>query len=252
MHDRELFGAEALVRWNSASDECINAQTLVQRTEAMGLAEGMTEQVLRKALAQTGEWRAAGLPCGVSVNMFTCLLGRLDLSEHLLNLAEEQGVALRDITLEMDQLRMQSEREVPLEVLVRLRLLGVGLSLDDFGIGSSSLERLRYVPFTELKVDRSFVAPACEERTARVILKSSVSLAKRLNLTVVAEGVENEETWNLVEEMGFDAAQGYYISPPLAGKILRTGAAIGASGHLAYRWGWYGAGLMTRHPQCYE
>lgn len=217
VQSRELLGAEALVRWRSPNGEQISASTLVQRIEAMGLAEEMTEQVLRKALAQTGEWRAAGLPCGISVNMFAPLLGRLDLPEHLLNLAEEQGVAPRDITLEMDQLRMQSEREVPLEILLRLRLLGVGLSLDDFGTGSSSLQRLRSVPFSEIKVDRSFVAAACEERTARVILESSVSLAQRLNLTVVAEGVENEETWDLVERMGFDAAQGYYISPPLAG-----------------------------------
>jgi EAL domain-containing protein (putative c-di-GMP-specific phosphodiesterase class I) len=220
VRDRELLGAEALVRWKSSDGREIGANTLVDRVEALGLADAMTEQVLRDALAHTGAWRASGLPCGVSVNMFAPLLGRLDLPEHLLSLAEEQGVTPRDITLEVDQVRMQSAPEVPLEIMLRLRLLGVGLSLDNFGSGSSSLERLRYVPFTEIKVDRSFVAAACEERTARVILESSVALARRLNMRVVAEGVENQDTWDLIESMGFDSAQGYFISPPLAGDDL--------------------------------
>ena len=217
---RELLGAEALVRWQSAQSEVIDALTLVRRLEALGLADAMTEQVLRNALLQTGQWRASGLPCGVSVNMFAALLGRLDLPEYLLGLAEDEGVAPSDITLEVDHMRMPSERDVPLEIMVRLRLLGVDLSLDNFGTGSSTLERLRFVPFTEIKVDRSFVAAACEERTARVILESSVALARRLNIQVVAQGVENQQTWELIEEMGFDAAQGYYISPPLAGEDL--------------------------------
>ncbi|MFT5447295.1 MAG: EAL domain-containing protein (putative c-di-GMP-specific phosphodiesterase class I)/serine/threonine protein kinase [Gammaproteobacteria bacterium] len=220
--ERELLGAEALVRWQSAQSDAIDALTLVRRLEALGLADAMTEQVLRNALLQTGQWRASGLPCGVSVNMFAALLGRLDLPEYLLGLAEEEGVAPSDITLEVDHMRMPSERDVPLEIMVRLRLLGVGLSLDNFGTGSSTLERLRFVPFTEVKVDRSFVAAACEERTARVILESSVALARRLNIQVVAQGVENQQTWELIEEMGFDAAQGYYISPPLAGKDLAS------------------------------
>jgi EAL domain-containing protein (putative c-di-GMP-specific phosphodiesterase class I) len=99
-------------------------------------------------------------------------------------------------------------------------LCGAGLSIDDFGTGSSSLERLRHIPFTEIKVDRSFVAAAVEERTSRVILESSVALARRLGLQVVAEGVADERTWELVSRLGFDTAQGYFIAPPLPGESL--------------------------------
>jgi EAL domain-containing protein (putative c-di-GMP-specific phosphodiesterase class I) len=109
---------------------------------------------------------------------------------------------------------------VSLEVLVRLRLCGAGLSIDDFGTGSSSLERLRHIPFTEIKVDRSFVAAAAEDRTSRVILESSVALARRLGLQVVAEGVADERTWELVSRLGVDTAQGYFIAPPLPGECV--------------------------------
>lgn len=152
--------------------------------------------------------------------MFAPSLGRLDLPEHVVRVAEAEGVTPRDVTLEVNEMRFHARREVPLEVLTRLRLHGLGLALDDFGTGSSTLERLRHVPFTELKVDRSFVAAACDERTARVILESSVSLARRLGLRVVAEGVSSERAWELASRLGFDAAQGFHVSPPLAGAEL--------------------------------
>ncbi len=218
--DRELLGAEALMRWRGARGEGLDVAAVVKRVEAMGLADAFTEQVLRKALAQAGEWRAAGLPCSVSVNMFAASLRRLDLPEHLVAVAEEEGVTPRDVILEVDEVDFLAQRDVPLEILARLRLRGVGLAVDDFGTGSSTLDRLRHIPFTEIKVDRSFVAAACEERTARVILESSVALARRLGLRAVAEGVADERTWDLVSRLGFDAAQGFHVSAPLPGDRL--------------------------------
>ena len=238
----ELRGAEALVRWHGA--EGVAPAVLVQRIELLGLADAFTELVLRKALAQAGEWRAAGLPCAVSVNVFAASLARLDLPELLVSLASAEGVTPRDVTLEVNEVRLQAHRDVPLEVLVRLRLCGVGLSVDDFGTASSSLERLLQIPFTEIKVDRSIVSAAFEDRTARVILESSVSLARRLGLQAVAEGVLDERTWDLVSRLGFDAAQGYFIAPPLPGECLADWSRDWSLGRHAAR-----AGRAVKSPR---
>ena len=96
-----------------------------------------------------------------------------------------------------------------------ITLKGIALSIDDFGTGHSSLEQLKRIPFTELKIDRAFVNGAQHNETARSILESSVVLAQRLGMTVVAEGVETEEDWDLVASLGVDLVQGYFVSRPL-------------------------------------
>ena len=221
LRECELLGAEALVRWPGADGRCLPAGALVERVAALGLADAFSDQVLRKALAQAGRWRASGLPCTLSVNMFAASLARLDLPQRLVALAEEEGVDPGDVVLEVAELDFQRHPSVPVEVLARLRLRGVGVSLDDFGTGSLSLDRLRYIPFTELKVDRSFVVSAVEERTSRVILESSVALARRLGVHAVAEGVGDEECLEMVTRLGFDSAQGFAIAPPMPGDELR-------------------------------
>ena len=212
LKDRDLLGVEALVRWPGVS---LDVEDLVHQVEALGLADALTELVLRKALAASGRWRAGGIHCGISVNVFAASLNRLDLPEHVIQAAAEEGVTPRDITLEVNEMRFQARSNASLEVLSRLRLHGVELAIDDFGTGTSTLERLRRVPFSEIKVDRTFVASAAEDRTSRAILESSVALARRIGIRVVAEGVSDERTWDLVTKLGFDAAQGYFVSPPL-------------------------------------
>ena len=103
-----------------------------------------------------------------------------------------------------------------LDVLARLRLKGFGLSIDDFGIGYSSFEQLRRFPFTELKLDRTFVAEACADRSARAVIESSILLARKLGLTTVAEGVETRDDLELLRELGCDELQGYYVARPMA------------------------------------
>jgi len=102
-----------------------------------------------------------------------------------------------------------------LENLTRLRMAGFGLSIDDFGTGYSSMEQLTRVPFTELKIDRSFVINAIKHEPARVMLTSSLQIARQLKLQAVAEGVETQEEWDLLVELGCDYAQGYFIGRPM-------------------------------------
>ena len=104
-----------------------------------------------------------------------------------------------------------------LETLVRLRLKGFGLAIDDFGTGFSSLQQLERVPYTELKIDRSFVRGAAGQQRLRTVLESSVSIARRLGLISVAEGVESRDDWACLREVGCDVAQGYYIAKPMCG-----------------------------------
>jgi len=109
-----------------------------------------------------------------------------------------------------------SPSPVPLENLVRLRLQRFDLSIDDFGTGHSSLAQLRDVPFTELKVDRGFVKGARHDQIIRPMLEGSIGIAKRLGMVVVSEGVETEDDWHLLREIGCDLAQGWFIGRPMS------------------------------------
>jgi len=108
----------------------------------------------------------------------------------------------------------------PLEILSRLRLKGVALAIDDYGTGASALQRLKRIPFTELKIDREFVAGAPEDKATRTMLAAIVRLAKGLRLGLVAEGVETESEWQLVAAQGVDAVQGYYVARPMPASEL--------------------------------
>jgi EAL domain-containing protein (putative c-di-GMP-specific phosphodiesterase class I) len=121
-----------------------------------------------------------------------------------------------DITLEITESRLISADTAPLEALVRLRLQRFGLSIDDFGTGHSSLAQLRDVPFTELKVDRGFVSGARHNQIIRPILEGSIGIAKRMGMRCVAEGVETEDDWHLLREIGCDLAQGYFVGRPMS------------------------------------
>ncbi len=131
--------------------------------------------------------------------------------------AADLGVPASRITLEVTESWLIADVVKALDVLNRFRIKGFGLSIDDFGTGYASLGQLRDIPFTELKIDRSFISGARENDEARTIADSSVQLGRRLNLQVVAERVETRADWKLVNDLGCDMAQGYFIAKPLRG-----------------------------------
>jgi EAL domain-containing protein (putative c-di-GMP-specific phosphodiesterase class I) len=133
----------------------------------------------------------------------------------------ETAASPADLTLEITESRLMSPSPAPLENLVRLRMQGFGLSIDGFGTGHSSLAQLRDVPFTELKIDRGFVHGARENLLIRPMLEGSVSIAQRLGLQTVAEGVETEDDWAFLREIGCDVAQGYFIGRPMPADQLQ-------------------------------
>ncbi|HVT03669.1 MAG TPA: EAL domain-containing protein [Thermoanaerobaculia bacterium] len=127
--------------------------------------------------------------------------------------------SLRGMVLEVTESAAATDVGKALENLARLRMKGFGLSIDDYGTGYSSMQQLTRIAFTELKIDQSFVTKATRHESARVILESSLSMAKKLRITAVAEGVETQQDWDLLRRLDCDLAQGYFIARPMAAEI---------------------------------
>jgi len=142
-------------------------------------------------------------------------LQHLEFVDQLVTATNTLNIEPGELMLEVTESRLVKDIGNCLEVLTRLRLKGFGLSIDDYGTGYATLEQLERMPFVELKIDRSFVYGAHNDRTKKVILESSVSMAKQLGATVVAEGVETRDDWDLVAALGCDIVQGYYIARPM-------------------------------------
>jgi EAL domain-containing protein (putative c-di-GMP-specific phosphodiesterase class I) len=166
-------------------------------------------------LQQTRLWLDSGINLQVAVNVSTDNLNALEFPDFVEAAAKETGVSLSSLVLEVTESRLMSDSVAPLDVLTRLRLRRVGLSIDDFGTGHSSLVQLRDLPFDELKIDRSFVRGACHDKSLKAIVEASVHMAQQLGMKTVAEGVEDLLDWNFLRECGCDVAQGYFIGRPM-------------------------------------
>jgi len=233
--DGRICGAEALARWTDPELGPIPTQSFIELAEQCGLIEPLTDSIVRQAFAVAAHWARIGLPVRLSVNLSPGTLDALDIPEKLLSQARGAGVSPDQITLEVTERGVSGDATDILEVLARLRLLGFRLALDDFGTGFSSLERLNRMPFTELKLDRSFVIMAPTDAKARSILHSSLVLARDLGLFTVAEGVETAEQLALLRDLGCDAIQGFWLSPAMPPDALPTWASPRMDSGLATR-----------------
>ena len=171
--------------------------------------------MVRRALEQLGAWLESGLDLRVAVNVSAADLVDVSVVGRLEAAAVENGVPLTAVTLGLTESRIVPEAAAPLEVLSRMRMKGVGLSIDDYGTGFSSLQQLRRIPFHKLKIDQSFVANSTTDDRARTVLESTIQLAAELGLSTVAEGVETAEQLELITALGCDIAQGYFLARPM-------------------------------------
>ena len=213
-------GVEALVRWAHAKAGVLGPMSFIPLAERLGHAKFLTDLVMRRVMAEAALWRGGGLDLRVSINISVTVLKCLDLPEFVVATAKATGLDPSTVTLEITESHLMDDFKESLETLARLRLKGVWLSIDDFGTGYSSMEQLKRVPFNEVKIDRSFVTGAAQDTETRAILESSIELGQRLGLVVVAEGVESREDWDLLESLGCDVAQGYFISRPIEANAL--------------------------------
>lgn len=217
----EFIGVEALVRWMHPTRGLVYPDHFIDAAESCDAIDELTWWVLAESMAQLARWQANGLRTRVAVNISVANLAKPHFASHVGRLAEQAGVSPQDITLEVTESRLMSTQTTPLENLVRLRLQRFGLSIDDFGTGHSSLAQVRDVPFTELKIDRGFVQGARHDQIIRPILEASISIARRLGMQSVAEGIETEDDWTLLRETRCDIGQGYFIARPMPADALQ-------------------------------
>ncbi len=213
-----IIGVETLVRWNHPQDGLVFPDRFVQVAEENGLIDNLTRAVLaglNGALHQARAWQDAGMPLQVSVNVSMDNLTDHGFPGFVAEAVAEAGVPPSRLVLEVTETRLMKDPLATLDILTRLRLKRVRLSIDDFGTGHSSLSQLRDVPFDELKVDRGFVHNACRDEGLRAILQASLDMARQLGIRTVAEGIEDADDWRFLRDSRCDIAQGYFIARPM-------------------------------------
>jgi len=215
-----LFAVEALVRWQHPIFGMIYPDRFIPLAEQHGWMDELTHWVIEETVQQEQVWQAQGLNIPVSVNISADNITSLTLPEQLAELLVDNRLDPTRITLEVTESMLMGELVTSLDILTRLRLKGIGLSIDDFGTGYSSLSQLHRVPFTELKIDRSFIFNLVDDPEARAIVKTCIILGHELNMKVVAEGVETSAHLEILKEMGCDRAQGYLFSKPVAAEEI--------------------------------
>ena len=208
-------GVEALARWQHPRLGFVPPDQFIPAAEREGLIRALTASVMSRALAQAGRWNGHGLRLSMAINLSPHLLESTSLVQQIVDLVAHHGLRPEQVTLEITESSVVDCLGVALGVLARLRLKGLGLSIDDYGTGFSSMQQLARIPFNELKIDRSFVRDASRRPNLRVILQSALDMARQLGLSSVAEGIETMEDWKLVQACGCNVGQGYQIARPM-------------------------------------
>jgi diguanylate cyclase (GGDEF)-like protein len=209
-----VTGVEALLRWRHPKRGMIAPLQFISLIEQTALVGPVTLHVIDLALRQSALWRKAGLELGMSVNLSARNLHDPELPEQIASLLASHAIPAAALTLEVTESAAMADPATAVGVLEALRALGAGVSIDDFGSGNASIAYLAKLPVGELKIDRSFVTPMCESPRDEAIVRTTIDLARHLDLHVVAEGIETPEVCERLAEMGCDIGQGYLISRP--------------------------------------
>jgi EAL domain-containing protein (putative c-di-GMP-specific phosphodiesterase class I)/AmiR/NasT family two-component response regulator len=208
-------GVEALARWTRAGGAAVRPDRFIALAEREGLILDLTRGVMARALAQAAHWNAHGLRLSMAINLSPSVLESASLVQEILDLMAAHALQADQLVFEITEGSVVDCLGAALGILARLRLKGLGLSIDDYGTGFSSLAQLARIPFTELKIDRSFVHDAWRRDNLRAILQSALDLARQLGLVTVAEGIETLEDWRLVQSCGCNIGQGFLIARPM-------------------------------------
>jgi diguanylate cyclase (GGDEF)-like protein len=214
--DGEVFGLEALVRWQHPQRGLLPPSEFLPAAEQSGLIGPLTTWVLRRALADQAEWTRTGHSWTVSVNVSARNLETAGFARHVADLLADAGTAPERLTLEVTETAMAGDAATAARAVGDLAGYGIRVAVDDFGIGYTSLSQLRGLSVSEIKVDRTFVGGMPHDRQNRAIVRSVIELAHGLGCRVTAEGVETPRVRRWLQEAGCDDAQGYLFSQPVA------------------------------------
>ena len=209
-----VVGAEALLRWNKKNTDPIPPDVFIPLAEESGLIKILTEWVILEAIRQQRIWQANDIDVHLSINLSAWNLLDPELDSVVSRLFDEYDVKPGRISFEITESVMMTDTEQALKMMNKLKTLGSDLIVDDYGTGFSSLAYLKKFPVKELKIDQSFIKNMIENDNDSVIVKSTIDLAHNLGLQVVAEGVENREVFDVLQMLGCDMVQGYFIGRP--------------------------------------
>ena len=217
----EITGVEALVRWWHPQHGLRYPDKFLPLVEEAGLMHKLTTRVLDLALDQLLAWQADGMtPLTVAVNLSADSVVDSQLPGSVAAALEARGLSGSVLVLEITEQFLMADRVRAWDVLTELRALGVSISIDDFGTGYSSLAYLRDLPIDELKLDRAFISPLADDARAAALVRSTIDLSHALGLRMVAEGVEDQATWDELARYGCDQIQGYQLARPMPGPQL--------------------------------
>ena len=210
-----VVGCEALVRWQHPERGLLLPGDFLPAAEEHGLMGQLTDWVLNEALRQAAAWRDAGFDLDIAVNVPADRLQELGLPATIERLLALHRVEASRLTLEVTEAAAMRGLTRAVDVLARLRLMKVSLSIDDFGTGHSSIVKLRQLPFNELKIDRSFVQDMRTEVEARALVETMIAMGQNLGMATVAEGIESAADLDLLPTLGCELGQGYYLARPM-------------------------------------
>jgi EAL domain-containing protein (putative c-di-GMP-specific phosphodiesterase class I)/ActR/RegA family two-component response regulator len=218
----KVVAVEALVRWKTPYGEVISPDVFVPMAEEQGVMDEVTDWVLRSAIGQLGRWKEEGFEISVAINISVANLHNLDLPDKIADLCVQASITPTRVTLELTETASMGDPAKMMDVLARFRIKGFSLSIDDFGTGYSSLTQLQRLPFSEIKIDKSFVLDMDKTDESAIIAKTVVDMGHNLGLLVCAEGVEGEKVLGMLRDFGCDFVQGFYFSAPVAADKIRA------------------------------
>jgi diguanylate cyclase (GGDEF)-like protein len=216
----KISGLEALVRWQHPVRGLIPPDSFIPLAEQTGLIRPLTAWVLEHAVRQCAQLHHLGMPLTMAVNLSTINLKDPDLPQKITAVLDQHKLEAKWLELEITESAVMDDTMRTVQVLAELDTLGARISIDDYGTGYSSLSYFRKLPLDDLKIDKSFVIGMSSNHEDATIVRSTIQMGHELGLRVVAEGVEDQQTWEKLTELGCDAAQGYYMARPLAATDL--------------------------------
>jgi len=215
LNDPSVFRVEALARWKHPLHGFISPSVFIPLAEQIGLIKPLTNLILGKSLAECSELLRKGAITSISVNFSPPLFNDEGISEQLSSLINMHGLENKSIKLEITESAMMSDSRLSTKNMHNLHLMGFRIAIDDFGTGLSSLFKLKDLPVSELKIDKTFITNITHDKKDAAIANAAIMLAQSLGIQVVAEGIEDEKTWHYLKEIGCDFAQGFWIAKPM-------------------------------------
>jgi EAL domain-containing protein (putative c-di-GMP-specific phosphodiesterase class I) len=216
----QVKGAEAFARWVHPQYGVISPASFIPVLEQNDGMDPLAWIVIEKSVAACRAWHDLGFPITVSINMSPSSLGKEGLAEQITEYVAQHKLDPQYVVFEVTESAAIVNIPYFLENLARLRMKGFGLSVDDYGTGNASMQQLLRIPFSELKIDRSFVAGAFQNHSLELVLSASLELCRKLNRHSVAVGVETQQDWDFMKKLGCTYAQGYYIAKPMEAAML--------------------------------